>query len=305
MGWELHLTDLEQGEKTERNFEQASVRIGRNADNELALKHEQVSRVHLTLSKQGDRYFAEDSSRNGSFVLDGKHWQKVVGRAELQLPATVRLAHWIIRIEYTADPSWDQSVMMPAGALVSRNEGILVFDLCESSRIASEDDVMAYHLKQRITQLADPVLAENRMRFFKGTGDGFLATFPDAEDAVTAALEIENRIKLRNSRTNNLPIQYRLAVHFGETWGITAGREDIHGNDVNIAFRIEGAQVEAFPDLKTQFPQRDRILCSAHALDEIKRKNTVLPPQIEGIYCGQANLKGITEAVGIYWLKAA
>ena len=302
MGWEIHLTDLERGEKTNRSFMQASVRIGRAPENELQLKHNQISRLHLTLSKEGERYFAEDSSRNGSFVKIGEHWTRISGKVEIKPPATLRFADWLARVDYVVEEQWDQSVMIPAGRLGKHTEAILVFDLCDSSRIASEDDQMAYHMKQRLTQIADPVLAEFGVRFFKSTGDGFLATFPDATKALAATLELENRIQHRNSKTSNAPIHYRLALHYGETWSISAGGQDIHGNDVNITFRIEGVQSEAFANLALDLPRRDRILCSA-SLERELAKDALSGARTE--HCGAATLKGITDPVDIYLVRTS
>lgn len=302
MGWEIRLTDLERGGQTARSFAHNSVRIGRHTDNELVLKHNQISRLHLTLSKEGERYFAEDSSRNGSFLKQGEQWTRLEGKTELTLPATIRLADWSARIEYQAEEEWDKSVIMPAGHLVKRTEAILVFDLCESSRIANENDHMAYHLKQRLMQICDPVLADTGMRFLKGTGDGFLATFPSSVKAVTAALEIEKRVQQRNSRTANEAIHYRIAIHCGETWGISTGGQDIHGNDVNITFRIEGVQREAITDAAVDFPRMDRLMCSKVLLDEVSRQDS-LPANVEPVEVGSATLKGIQDPVTIYWLK--
>lgn len=302
MGWEIRLTDLERGGQTARSFSHNTVRIGRHTDNELVLKHNQISRLHLTLSKDGERYFAEDSSRNGSFLKEGEQWTRLEGKTELKLPVVIRLADWSARIEYQAEEEWDKSVIIPAGHLVKRTEAILVFDLCESSRIANENDHMAFHLKQRLMQICDPVLADNSMRFLKGTGDGFLATFPSGIKAVVAALEIEKRLQVRNARTANEPIHYRIAIHSGETWGISTGGQDIHGNDVNITFRIEGVQREALQSSTVEFPRMDRLMCSQAALDEIRTQDT-LPAGVEPIELGSATLKGIQDPVTIYWLK--
>ena len=302
MGWEIHLTDLERGEKTNRSFMQGSVRIGRSPENELQLKHNQISRLHLTLTKEGERYFAEDSSRNGTFLKVGDRWMRISGKVELKPPVTLRVADWLARVDYVIEEQWDQSVVIPAGRLGKHTEAILVFDLCDSSRLASEDDQMAYHTKQRLTQIADPVLAEFGVRFFKSTGDGFLATFPDPTKALAATLELENRIQLRNRKTANPPIHYRLALHYGETWSISTGGQDIHGNDVNITFRIEGVQSESFAEVSAVFPRRDRILCSAN-LERAVPNDAPVRSNIEPVLCGAANLKGITEPVDIYLIR--
>lgn len=302
MGWEIRLTDLERGGQTNRSFSQATVRIGRHSENELVLKHNQVSRTHLTLSKEGEQCFVEDSSRNGSFLKCDEQWKRLEIRTEIRVPATIRLADWSLKIDYQADEEWDKSVIIPAGHLVKRTETILVFDLCESSKIANQNDHMAYHLKSRLQQLAEPVLKEYGMRFFKGTGDGFLATFVSASKSLSAALELVSRIKYRNSRTSNPPIHYRIALHHGDTWGISTGGQDIHGNDVNITFRIEGAQREIFAAPLIEFPPMDRILCSKALRTEITEKEgTALPTEINEI--GPAALKGIHDPVLIYLIQ--
>ena len=304
MGWEIRLTDLERGGQTNRSFSQSTVRIGRHSENELVLKHNQVSRVHLTLSKDGDHCFAEDTSRNGSFLKLEEEWKRLEAKAktEIKLPASLRVADWSLKVDYQADEDWDKSVIIPAGHLVKRTETILVFDLCESSMIANQDDHMAHHLKSRVQQLAEPVLTEYGMRFFKGTGDGFLATFVSASKSVSAALELVSRIKHRNSRTHNTPIHYRMALHHGDTWGISTGGQDIHGNDVNITFRIEGAQNETFSAPLIEVPRMDRILCSKALLKEITDKEgAVVPTQTSEI--GPASLKGIHDPVVIYLIQ--
>ncbi len=299
MGWEIRLTDTERGGHTNRSFTQNTVRIGRHSDSELVLKHNQISRTHLTLTKDGEQFFAEDSSRNGSFLRQGGEWVRLDGKTALTLPATIRVADWSLKIDYQTDEDWNKSVIIPAGHLVKRNETIMVFDLCESSRMASENDHMAYHLKARLQQLAEPVLTEYGMRFYKGTGDGFLATFTSASRAMIAAIELVGRIQYRNSRTNNPPIHYRIALHHGDTWGISTGGQDIHGNDVNITFRIEGAQAESFKEAQIEFPRMDRILCSKALLSEITTKEGIdVPTTTHEI--GAASLKGIHDPVTVY-----
>jgi len=305
MGWEILLIDTSRGDHTPRTFSTSVVRIGRNPDNELILKHGQISRLHVTLTKEGEQFFAEDSSSNGTFIKDATgNWQRIQGKVPLQLPVTLRLADWTARIEHQAEDDWDRSVIIPAGHLAKRLEAVLVFDLCESSRLANENDHLALHLKTRLMQIAEPVLQEFGQRFTKGTGDGFLATFPSASKALSAAVELARRLQQRNSRTVNEPIHYRVALHFGEVWGISSGGEDIHGNDVNIAFRIEGVQAEAFPSPLSQFPRMDRLMCSNVMLEEV-RKAGVLPAAVDAIEIGPANLKGIQDPVRIFWLKTA
>ena len=296
MGWDIHVTDLERGEDIRRSFSQPVLRVGRHSEVELVLRHQMLSRVHLTLTADGGRYFAEDSSRNGSFLQVGTEWERLEGRRALQLPATIRLADFSLRIDFQVEQDWDKSVIIPAGHLVKRSEAIMVFDLCESSRIANENDHMAHHLKTRLQQLVEPLMQDYDARFFKGTGDGFLATFSSAAKATRAALEITQRIEQRNARTTNPPIHFRIALHFGDTWEISTGTEDMHGNDLNIAFRIEGVQAESFVEPSATLPRMDRIVCSTALHAEVQRaEESTLAARFTPL--GEARLKGIQDPV--------
>ena len=70
MGWEILLIDTTRGDHTPRTFSTSVVRIGRNPDNEVILKHGQISRLHLTLTKDGEQFFAEDSSEVFPFPME-------------------------------------------------------------------------------------------------------------------------------------------------------------------------------------------------------------------------------------------
>lgn len=311
MAWKLRIKDHNSGEVSELTLDQPTVHIGRDPNGDVTLKHDRVSRRHVELRNNGaGSVLALDFSSNGSFVREDDKWVRIDGSVELSPPFVLRIAHWTVKLEEIVAPeptdddpeqTWDQSVMIPVANLGQRTETILVFDLCESSLIASKDDHMAYHLKQRLTQIAEPILDEFGRRFFKSTGDGFLATFEDPSKALEAAIKVEDHIQYRNQRTSNMPIHYRIALHHGDVWAISAGGDDVHGNDVNITFRIEGVQSPAFSDVIALFPKRDRILCSGAYREVVKE--TVDQLASECLFCGAATLKGIVNPVDIYWLK--
>lgn len=311
MAWKHRIKDHNSGTVSEQILDQTSAHIGRDLNGGVTLKHDRVSRRHVELRTSAPGTVSvTDSSSNGSFVREDDKWVRIEGSIELPLPFVLRIAHWTLKIEDVAAPqpaadeaeqTWDQSVMIPVASLGHRTEAILVFDLCESSIIASKDDHMAYHLKQRLTQIAEPILDEFGRRFFKSTGDGFLATFEDPEKALEAAIKVEDHIQYRNQRTSNMPIHYRIALHYGDVWAISVGGDDVHGNDVNITFRIEGVQSAAFPSVIARFPKRDRILCSGAYYELVKEKAERAPS--EYLHCGAATLKGIVDPVDVYRLK--
>lgn len=323
MQWRINVCSEREPGRREYSFGQSAVRVGRAEDVEIQLCNADVSRVHFTLRAADGRVRVADSSRNGTFVRRGEHWKRLRGDAEIDLPARLRAGDWTFEVEAApvtpAVPAaprmpetvaaigdecgdWEQSIMLRPGELAAKREAIMVFDLCESSLIASQDDHMAYHLKQRLYQIAEPVLEQFGRRFLKSTGDGFLATFGDAGAALDAAIALEQRLQQRNQRTRNEAIHYRVALHFGDVWRIDTGTADIHGNDVNIAFRIEGVQADAFTGTVSSLPRRDRILCSRDFLTVVPRER--LAAVLAGhVQCGEASLKGITENVIIHWLR--
>jgi class 3 adenylate cyclase len=315
MQWRIHVSDVRVRAQRAYHFGTCAVRIGRGDEVEVKLDAADISRVHCTLLPVGGRLRVADSSRNGTFLREAAGWRRLRAATELDLPLTLRAGDWTIDVAVEpelpvapderllgAAADWEQSILLGTDVLPAMEEAILVFDLCESSHIASRDDRMAYHLKQRLAQITEPVLEICRPRFFKSTGDGFLATFTTPATACAAAVALEQRIAQRNQRTANLPLHFRMALHMGKVWSLHAGGADIHGNDVNIACRLEGVQVEAFDSLVCDFPARDRILCS-HAFISALPATVCGESGASHVVCGEAHLKGIAEHGVVHWLR--
>lgn len=181
---------------------------------------------------------------------------------------------------------------------------IMVLDLCGSSELSRQNEVMAVHLKRRLEQISGTIIADHKANSFKNTGDGFLATFPDCAKAVTAAMEIMDSLRQRNRMTVNPPIHVRIALHYGKTYFVfDSGTKEIYGHDVNIAFRVENVQAAAFKKLEAQFPERDRILCTRQFHDAAQKQPAL--PKVRFTPCGQVQVKGIDEPVDVLWVQAA
>ncbi|MBN1268154.1 MAG: adenylate/guanylate cyclase domain-containing protein [Kiritimatiellae bacterium] len=180
---------------------------------------------------------------------------------------------------------------------------IMVVDLCGSTELASENEVMAVHLNRRLEQIAASVLETYRSTSFKGTGDGFLSTLPDTSSAVRASLELLDTLADRNRTTVNPPIHIRIALHHGRTYQVfDTGTKEVYGHDVNVAFRIERLQPALFTNLENDFPERDRILCSRQFRDTYQQS----PSAASGLVfarLGEVRLKGIEEPVEVFWLR--
>ena len=68
-------------------------------------------------------------------------------------------------------------------------------------------------------------------------GDGALVEFASAVDAVTCAIEIQRQLREQTRWPGGHPIRFRIGINVGD---IIIEGEDILGDGVNIAARIEG-----------------------------------------------------------------
>lgn len=84
----------------------------------------------------------------------------------------------------------------------------------------------------------DPKVAEHRGRIVKTAGDGLLIEFGSAVDAVRCAIEIQELIASSNADVpQEKRIEFRIGIHVGD---IIIDQQDIFGDGVNIAARLEG-----------------------------------------------------------------
>jgi adenylate cyclase len=123
-------------------------------------------------------------------------------------------------------------------AMEQRLAAILAADMAGYSRLmeADESGTLARLRTHRI-ELVDPAIAKNKGRIIKTTGDGMLVEFQSVTDAVKCAVEIQQRMKRRNSDVpQERRIEFRIGINLGD---IIFDDEDIFGDGVNIASRIE------------------------------------------------------------------
>jgi len=88
-----------------------------------------------------------------------------------------------------------------------------------------------------LTDAVAPAIAEHGGRIVKNTGDGFLAEFPSAVEAVRAAMQFQSRIhQLTIGDVEDRRIAFRVGINIGD---VIAESHDIFGDGVNIAARLE------------------------------------------------------------------
>jgi adenylate cyclase len=120
-----------------------------------------------------------------------------------------------------------------------RLAAILAADVVGYSRLirADEDGTLAA-LKLVIAELIGPKIAEHHGRVVKLMGDGLLAEFASVVEAVRAAAEMQQALAARNATLpQDRRIEFRIGVNLGD---VVIDGEDIHGDGVNVAARLEG-----------------------------------------------------------------
>ena len=119
-----------------------------------------------------------------------------------------------------------------------RLAAILAADVVGYSRlIETDEEGTRAHLRNVHSELIAPQIAADGGRIVKTTGDGILAEFPSAVDAVRNALAIQSAMADHNAE---LPEHQRLVFRLGINVGdVIIEGEDIHGDGVNIAARLE------------------------------------------------------------------
>ncbi|WP_198164071.1 adenylate/guanylate cyclase domain-containing protein, partial [Bradyrhizobium jicamae] len=173
-------------------------------------------------------------------------------------------------------------VQEPPVRVERRLSAILAADVAGYSRLMHHDEV-ATHAKLTAL-LADsvmPVISEHGGRIVKNTGDGFLAEFPSAVEAVRAAVQFQTRIKeLTIAEVEDRRIALRVGVNIGD---VIVEPHDIFGDGVNIAARLEG------------IAEPGGICISSSVYDQVRGKVAVKFADL-----GEQNLKNIDRMVRAY-----
>jgi TolB-like protein/class 3 adenylate cyclase len=170
-----------------------------------------------------------------------------------------------------------------AGDRVERRlAAILVADIAGYSRLMHADEEATHsRVTALLTNTVMPAIAEFGGRVVKHTGDGLLAEFPSAVEAVRAAMAFQDSVyELSIGLPQDQRILFRVGINIGD---VIVGAHDIFGDGVNIAARLEG------------IAQPGGICLSSWAHDQVYGKIGV-----EFTDLGEQNLKNIGRAVRAY-----
>src|SRR5215468_3247157 len=164
---------------------------------------------------------------------------------------------------------------------------ILAADVAGYSRLMGVDEAGTLaQLKAHRRELIDPKIAEHRGRVVKTTGDGILIEFPSVVEAVGCAVELQQSMSERNSDVpGDHRIEFRVGINLGD---IIIDGDDIHGDGVNIAARLEAMAEPGMVCLSAAAWEqvRGKVPFGADDLGEHQLKNIERPVRVFRITSG-------------------
>ncbi len=158
---------------------------------------------------------------------------------------------------------------------------ILAADVVGFSRLMSLDEEGTLRrLKAHLAEHFEPQIAQHRGRIVKRTGDGLLVDFASAVEAVRCAVAVQAGMAERNRAEPDAGrIEFRIGINLGD---IIIEGDDIYGDGVNIAARLEGiAEPGAiFVSRAVRDSVRDKIEVALEDLGERAVKNIAKPVRV-------------------------
>jgi TolB-like protein/class 3 adenylate cyclase/Tfp pilus assembly protein PilF len=170
----------------------------------------------------------------------------------------------------------------PRSRIERRLSAILAADVAGYSRLMHHDEEATHaKLTALLKDAVNPAIGEHGGRIVKNTGDGFLAEFPSAVEAVRAAMLFQTRIhELTIGHAEDRRLRFRVGINIGD---VIVEPHDIFGDGVNIAARLES------------IAEPGGICISSSAYDQVLGKITV-----EFVDLGEQRLKNIARPVRAY-----
>jgi len=162
-----------------------------------------------------------------------------------------------------------------------RIAAILAADVAGFSRLVGDDEEGTLaRLRALRKELIDPEIGAHRGRIVRIMGDGILVEFASAVDAVRCAVAVQQGAAAAAAEPPERRIAFRVGINVGD---VLADGDDILGDSVNIAARLEG------------IAEPGGICLSAAAYEQIRGKLEVAVDDM-----GEQDLKNIARPLRTY-----
>ncbi|WP_210172808.1 adenylate/guanylate cyclase domain-containing protein, partial [Sinorhizobium fredii] len=125
----------------------------------------------------------------------------------------------------------------PAFIVQRHLAAIFSADVAGYTRLMSADEVGTLRLLASHREMTDRLIPQHGGRIANTAGDGILAEFPSAVDALRCSLDIQEKVANVNAEVpDERRVVFRIGIHVGEAM-IRNG--DLFGDGVNIAARMQ------------------------------------------------------------------
>jgi class 3 adenylate cyclase len=149
-----------------------------------------------------------------------------------------------------------------------------------SSLVGQDEEGTVARLRALRQQLIGPEIDENHGRIVQTTGDGIMAEFMSALDAVRCAIAVQRGLAAARAEPCKQRIELRIGVNVGD---VLPDGDNILGDTVNVAARLEA------------IADPGGICLSAAAYEQVRGKLDVKVADI-----GEQNLKNIARPLRAY-----
>jgi adenylate cyclase len=159
---------------------------------------------------------------------------------------------------------------------------ILIADVVGYGRLSQIDEEgTRVRFQADMQHILEPGIAEHSGRLVKTMGDGLLVEFHSVVDALRCAIDVQQQKAKQNAAAPpEQRLDFRIGVNLGD---IIVEGEDIHGDSVNIADRIQA------------LAEPGGIAISGTAYDQVKTKLSVGYASL-----GEQKVKSIGEPIRVY-----
>ena len=113
---------------------------------------------------------------------------------------------------------------------------IFATDAVGFSKLVSNNEYETLASLKECLQIISSTLTSYNGRIFHSAGDSVLAEFDSSDDALSAALSVQEQLSTYNSGTNLQKIEFRIGLDIG---AVFADGDNLLGEAVNFASRLE------------------------------------------------------------------
>ena len=162
-----------------------------------------------------------------------------------------------------------------------RLAAIVFTDMVGYTSLSQKNEALALELLEEHRMVLRPLFPKHNGREIKTMGDAFLVEFASALEALRCAFDIHQLLnELNVDRPPEKRILLRIGIHLGD---VVHSKNDVHGDAVNVASRIE------------PLASPGGISITEQVYDQIRNKF-----EFPFVSLGKQNLKNVQEPVEVY-----